>query len=118
MTPAGEVTEGTTTNVFLVERGALVTPPCAAGILPGVTRAIVLGLARRAGMIVREEPLTVARVRRAAELFLTASTIEIVPLVRLDARAVGGGRAGELTRMLQARYAAHVRRVLRVAGPP
>ena len=69
-------------------------------------------------MIVREEPLTVARVRRAAELFLTASTIEIVPLVRLDARAVGGGRAGELTRMLQARYAAHVRRVLRVAGPP
>jgi len=118
VTPAGEVTEGTTTNVFLVERGALVTPPCAAGILPGVTRAIVLGLARRAGMIVREEPLTVARVRRAAELFLTASTIEIVPLVRLDARAVGGGRAGELTRMLQARYAAHVRRVLRVAGPP
>src|SRR5213594_882716 len=58
VTPAGEVTEGTTTNVFLVERGALVTPPCAAGILPGVTRAIVLGLARRAGMIVREEPLT------------------------------------------------------------
>src|SRR5205814_153748 len=51
VTPAGEVTEGTTTNVFLVERGALVTPPCAAGILPGVTRAIVLGLARRAGMI-------------------------------------------------------------------
>src|SRR5207247_10907805 len=98
--------------------GAPVTLPWAAGTVPGVTRALGLGLARGAGMIVREEPLTVARVRRTAELFLTASTIEIVPLVRLDARAVGGGRAGELTHMLQARYGAHVRRVLRVAGPP
>ena len=118
VTAAAEVTEATSANVFLVERGALVTPPRDAGILPGVTRALVIALARRAGLRVREERVTVARLRRAREVFLTASTIEIVPLVRLDARAVGGGRAGELTRMLQARYAAHVRRVLRVAGPP
>jgi branched-subunit amino acid aminotransferase/4-amino-4-deoxychorismate lyase len=108
VTAAGEVTEATTANVFLVERDALITPPPDAGILAGVTRALVLALARRAGCVVREERLTVRRIRRAAELFLTASTIEIVPAVRLDGRAVGDGRPGPLTRLLQHRYAAHV----------
>ena len=104
MTAGGEVTEATTANLFLVERRALVTPPRASGILPGVTRALVMALARRAGIAVREEPLSIARVRRARELFLTASTVEVLPLVRLDRRAVGDGRPGELTRRLQAAY--------------
>jgi len=116
VTPAGEVTEGTTSNLFLVERGALVTPPVSAGILPGVTRALVLVLARRAGVALREERVPAARLRRAAEVFLTSSTAEIVPVVRLDGRPVAGGQPGELTRLLQTRYAAHVRRALRVAG--
>jgi branched-subunit amino acid aminotransferase/4-amino-4-deoxychorismate lyase len=116
VTAAGEVTEGTTTNLFLVERGGLVTPPLSAGILPGVTRALVLALARRAGVAVREESVPVARLRRAGEIFLTSSTAEIVPVVRIDGRAAAGGRPGELTRLLQARYTAHVRRALRVAG--
>ena len=104
VTAGGEVTEATTANLFLVERHALVTPPRASGILPGVTRALVMALARRAGIAVREEPLSIARVRRARELFLTASTVEVLPLVRLDRRAVGDGRPGELTRRLQAAY--------------
>jgi len=116
VTPQGQVTEGTTTNLFLVERGALVTPPRSAGILPGVTRALVLALARREGVAAREESVPVPRLRRAAEVFLTSSTVEIVPVVRLDGRVVGDGRPGELTRLLQVRYAAHVRRALRVAG--
>ena len=116
VTPQGQVTEGTTTNLFLVERGALVTPPRSAGILPGVTRALVLALARREGVAAREESVPVPRLRRAAEVFLTSSTVEIVPVVRLDGRVVGEGRPGELTRLLQVRYAAHVRRALRVAG--
>ena len=76
----------------------------------------MLALARREGATVREEPVPVAHLRRAAELFLTSSTVEIVPVVRLDGRAVADGRPGELTRLLQARYAAHVERALRVAG--
>jgi len=64
----------------------------------------------------REESVPVPRLRRAAEVFLTSSTVEIVPVVRLDGRVVGEGRPGELTRLLQVRYAAHVRRALRVAG--
>src|SRR5262249_26540213 len=74
VTADGEVTEATSANVFVVERGRVVTPPVSAGVLPGVTRSLVLTLARRAGFAVREERLTVARLRRARECFLTASS--------------------------------------------
>jgi len=115
VTAAAEVTEATSANVFLVERGALVTPPPAAGILPGVTRALVIALARRAGLRVREERVTVARLRRAREVFLTASTVEILPVVRLDGRAVGGARPGPVTQRLQSAYAGRVAAALRRA---
>ncbi len=108
MTAAAEVTEATSANLFLVERGALVTPPREAGILPGVTRALVIALARRTGLRVREERVSAARLRRAREIFLTASTIEVLPVVRLDGRAVGGGRPGPVTQRLQSAYAGHV----------
>ncbi len=115
VTPAREVTEATAANVFLVERTALVTPPLGSGILPGVTRALVIRLARRAGLRVREERVTVPRIRRAGEIFLTASTIEVLPVVRLDGRAVGRGHPGPVTRRLQSAYAAHVVATLRGA---
>jgi D-amino acid aminotransferase len=104
----GEVTEGTTSNVFLVERGTLVTPPATGGVLGGVTRDLVLRLARRAGLRVREESIPVARVRRAAEVFVTSSTVEILPVVRLDGRRVDGGTPGPVTTALQQRYRAAV----------
>ena len=110
VTAGGEVTEGTTSNVFAVVRGALLTPPLEAGILAGVTRAMVLALARRGGLRVREAPLAAARLARADEIFLTASTVEILPVVRLDGQPVGDGRPGPVTRALQARYAAAVAR--------
>ena len=113
VTAGGEVTEATSANLFLVERGTLITPPLAAGILPGVTRALVIMLARRAGLRVREERVAVARLRRAREIFLTASTIEILPVVRLDGRAVGPGHSGPVTLRLQSAYAAHVAAALR-----
>ena len=115
VTPDGEVTEGVTSNVFLVERGTLVTPPRSCGILPGVTRAIVIELARAAGVGVREERVALARLRRAREVFLSASTIEVLPVVRLDGRAVGDGRPGAVTRRLQEAFRARVRTALRTA---
>lgn len=113
VTPEGEVTEGTTSNLFIVERRALVTPPLGAGVLGGVTRELVLRLARRAGIAVREERLDVARLRRAAEILLTASTVEILPAVRLDGVSVGAGTPGPVTRRLQALYRDTVRRAAR-----
>ncbi len=119
VTTAGEVTEGTTSNLFLVEDAAVVTPPLASGVLGGVTRDLVLRVARRAGIAVREEPCPVPRLRAAEEVFLTSSSVEILPLVRLDGRHIGGRRPGPVTRALQARYRAAVAaacRRARVAG--
>jgi D-alanine transaminase len=111
VTADGEVTEAAAANVFLVDRGTLVTPP-ARRILAGVTRGMVIDLARRAGISVRQEPVDVARLRRAREVFLTASTTEVVPVVRLDGRPVHEGRPGPVTRQMQCAYAALVRRSL------
>jgi D-amino acid aminotransferase len=107
------VTEATTANVFAVARGVLVTPPADGTILRGVTRDLVLALARRAGVRVREAALPVDRLPRADELFLTASTIEIVPVGRVGGRRVGDGRPGPVTRALQTAYRDAVARAMR-----
>lgn len=78
--PRGIMLEGTATNLFVVHRGALLTPPIRDGVLPGVTRSVVLQLARAAGMRVRDARVTLATLRRADEVFLTGSTTEILPV--------------------------------------
>lgn len=100
----GEATEGTTSNLFAVRRGVLCTPPLASGILGGVTRDLVLRLARRAGLGVREERLAADGLARAQELFVTASTIEVLPVVRLGRARIGDGVPGPIARLLQERY--------------
>lgn len=108
----GEVAEGATSNVFVLGAdGALVTPPPGAGILPGLTRAAVLRLAAPALCLdAREAPLTPADVAGAREAFLTSSVAEVVPLVRLDGRAIGDGHPGPVTRAALAAYRAEVQR--------
>jgi branched-subunit amino acid aminotransferase/4-amino-4-deoxychorismate lyase len=110
VTSDGTVTEGTTSNLFVVRGGRLITPPLAAGVLPGVTRDRVLALARRARVTVRERAISVAQLAAADEVFVTASTVEVLPVTRLDGRRVGDGRPGPLTRRLQGLYAAWVAR--------
>lgn len=83
----GEVFEGTTSNLFVVSGGRLATPPLAAGILPGVTRAEVLRIARAEGIAVAERRLRRRDLLGADEAFLTASTIGVLPI-----RAVGRHR--------------------------
>ena len=120
VTARGEVTEGCTSNLFVVEGRVVVTPPATGAILGGVTRDLVLRLARRAGFAVREEAITLRRIRRATEIFVTASTVEILPVVRLDGRRVGARRPGAVTESLQHAYRAAVVAALgraRVAGP-
>ena len=99
----GTLLEGTTSNLFIVKNGTITTPPLSAGVLPGVTRALVLRLAHRLARV-REEPVTEAALYAASEAFITATSIEVVPIVRADRRTVGGGRPGPLTRELHARY--------------
>ena len=112
VTAADDVTEATTANLFIVERDGVVTPPLSAGVLPGVTRSLVLRLARARGLAAREQSISGSRLREAAEVFLTASTAEVMPVIRVDGRRVGGGRPGTITRLLQDAYATHVRTTL------
>lgn len=107
----GEVAEGATSNVFALLDGALVTPPVEAGILPGLTRAAVLGLAKPALCLdAREAPLQPRELAQATEAFLTSSVAEVVPLVRLDGMALGDGAPGPATRAVMKAYRDEVRR--------
>lgn len=103
--PGDRIGEGTTSNVFAVRRGRILTPPAGGGILPGVTRARVIALARGAGITLFERSLTRAELLEADEVFLTATTIEVMPVRTIDGRRVGGG-AGPVTRRLQDLYCA------------
>jgi len=100
----GEVAECTGDNLFLVSRGDVLTPPIDAGILEGITRDAVIELARKAGLTVREIPLTKHDVYIADECFLTGSAAEIVPVVKVDSRPIGDGKPGPVTRDLEQRF--------------
>jgi branched-chain amino acid aminotransferase len=102
----GLVTEGSSSNVFAVSGAVLRTPPVAAGILEGVTRGLVLRLARAAHVAVDEAPLRPEDLERADEVFITSTVREIVPVTRLGDHAVGTGRPGPLTRRLHAAFRA------------
>ena len=103
------VLEGTTSNFFLVKGNTVVTPPVAAGILPGITRALVLKLARRMSAV-EERSVAEADLFAADEIILTSSSIEVVPVTKVDGRKIGGGRVGKFSRELQLRYRRHVAR--------
>lgn len=100
----GEIAECTGDNIFLVRKGVLLTPPNEAGILEGVTRDAVIGLARREGIEVREVPLTKHDVYIADECFLTGTAAEVVPVTKVDSRRIGEGKPGPITRTLIARF--------------
>ncbi|HWV56309.1 MAG TPA: aminotransferase class IV [Longimicrobiales bacterium] len=106
---SGHLAEATTSNIFFVVDDEVLTPPTSCGILAGVTRAAVIGVARAAGLPVREEVLFPEVLDRAGEVFLTASNREIVPVRALDGRTIGSGRPGPITLDLLHRYRAIVR---------
>jgi len=105
----GHVAEGTGQNVFVVKDRVLRTPPLHAGILAGVTRGVVMQLAREAGCEVKEDMLNRFDIYTAHEAFLTGSASEIAPIRSYDGRTVGSGAAGPVTRDLMARFQAVVR---------
>ena len=96
----GTVAEGTISNLFAVKGKSLLTPSVASGILKGVTRGIVIGLARKRGFTVRETELTRHQFYSADECFLTNTSSEVLPVTTIDGRMVGNGKPGPLTRKL------------------
>jgi len=109
VTDAGEVTEGTSTNAWIVTKdGALVTRKADASILNGVTRLTILKLAREQGLAIEERPFTVSEAREAAEAFLSSTTSYVMPVVRIDGAPIGGGAPGAFTRKLLASYRSYL----------
>jgi len=87
----GNVTECTGDNIFIVKKGVLLTPPLNAGILEGVTRSIVIELARGMGIEVRETDLTKHDLYTADEMFLTGTGAEVIAATEIDKRKIGSG---------------------------
>lgn len=108
--PDGTLTEGTHTSFCGLLNGELLTGPNGPAILPGTTRELVLGLAEQAGIRLREQFLKRDDLSRVSELFLTGTTSEVMPIVRVDGRPIGDGCPGPVTRQLQEAYAREVRK--------
>ncbi len=108
----GYVAECTGDNIFIIRKGALVTPPPYAGILKGITRACVMELAAKARIPVLEEMLTRHDLFNAQECLLTGTAAEIAPIVRIDGRVIGAGVPGPVTLMLMRDF----RQMTRTAG--
>jgi len=102
--PDGTLTEGTHTSFFGVLDGRLLTAPNSPAILPGITRSLVLRLAQRAGIPVQEHVLKREDLGRVSDLFLTGTTSEVLPIVRVDGQPVGTGQPGSVTRRMQQAY--------------
>jgi len=98
------VSEGSSSNVFAVIRGEIITPPADGHILAGVTRGLCLEIARKAGYSAREEVVTIEELRQAEEIILTSTTMEIIPVVELDGNPVGRGQPGSVAVRLLEEY--------------
>lgn len=102
----GFVSETNATNVFHVKRGVLHTPH-ADSCLPGITRGVVMQIARDNGIPLQERNVTIAEIYSADEIFTTGTMGELTPVLWIDGRTIGDGAAGPLTRRLQQLYQAH-----------
>ena len=104
----GFMTEGAISNVMVVKGGMVVTAPAGARILSGVTRAIVLDLARSAGLSVQERFVSQAELYEADEVFLTGTTVEVLAVVRIDGKTIGAGRPGPITQRLAESFTSRI----------
>jgi branched-chain amino acid aminotransferase len=96
----GELAECTQSNLFIVKDGAALTPPIDAGLLAGITRAFLFEVGAEIGVPVHEAVLRDADLFGADECFLTSTTRELVPIVKVDERVIGSGAPGPITRAL------------------
>lgn len=100
----GTVTEGSSSNIFLVKEGKIYTHPATKRILHGCVRAAVIRLASALNIEVIEKAFEVEDIPYADEMFLTSSTSEVLPIIKVDNTTIGDGKPGAITRKLQEAY--------------
>jgi branched-chain amino acid aminotransferase len=111
----GDLTECTQSNLFVVRAGAALTPPLRAGLLAGITREFLFEIGAGIGIAVRDAVLRDSDLFGADEAFMTGTTREILPIVRVDGRTIGAGVPGPITRRL---LDAFRKRALELSGTP
>lgn len=104
----GIVTEGTSTNAWIVRDGSLVTHPAVNTILNGVTRLALVRIAADLGVDLEERPFSVAEAKSADEAFLSSTSAFLVPIVRIDDQSIGNGRPGNISVAMLERYKEHL----------
>ncbi len=109
MVEDGQLTEGGAATLFMVKDGALVTHALGTDVLPGITRERTFALAATHGIVIVERSITTSELLAADELFITAATAFIMPIVKVDGVAIGTGAPGPITVQLRADYIASVR---------
>lgn len=110
MNTKGRVAEAASSNIFLVRKGAILTPSVDSGILPGITRGVILGIARELGLAVKEKTVYRRELLGADEVFLTNSIVEVLPVTRIGSYTPGGGYPGEITKLV---YISYQKKVIR-----
>jgi Aminotransferase class IV. len=103
----GYVTEGAASNIFAVIDGILITPPQGAEILPGITRDVILEIARENNIPYSEDIISLDALKTASEIWLTSSTREIVPVVQLDNETIANGKPGPIWRIMNQLFQAY-----------
>jgi D-alanine transaminase len=109
----GKLTEASSSNVFVVKRGVILSPPKTSLILPGITYDVVLELARGASLPLELRDVGEAEVRAADEIWVTSSSKEVLPIVLLDAAPVGDGRPGPVFARMYQLYQEFKQKVMR-----
>ena len=103
----GMVLEGAASNIIIIRKGTLITPPKGDFILPGITRDLVLELAIQRGIPVEERQFGLAELHEADEIWMTSSTREVLAVIDLDGRPVGDAEPGPVWKLIQADYQAY-----------
>jgi D-alanine transaminase len=112
----GFLTEGSSSNVFVVKNGTILATPKNNLVLPGITYDVVIELARANGLALEVRPISEAEVRAADELWVTSSTKEVLAVTTLDERAVGSGKPGAVFKRMHQLYQDFKRKVMRQAA--
>ena len=105
----GYVAEATADNVFIVKNNIICVPPVEAGSLEGITRGVVLRLARKEGLEIVEKNLTRCDLYVCDEFFLTGTGAEVIGVVQIDGRTIGDGAVGPVTRLLREKFYQYAR---------
>ncbi|MHC4124050.1 MAG: aminotransferase class IV, partial [Planctomycetota bacterium] len=106
----GYVAEATVDNVFIIKNGTIYTPPVEAGSLEGITRAVVVKLARKEKIEVIEKNLTRFDLYVCDEFFLTGTAAEVIGVIEIDGRVIGDGRPGPVTKLLRQKFYDYTRK--------